>query len=46
MVWYMQIVNEKTFRHSQISMIPLQNFSVTYKFVSNLISNLRAERIL
>ena len=42
----MEIVSEKAFFHSQISMISLQNFSVTFRFVSNLLRNLRAEMIL
>ena len=42
----MQIVSKKAFRNSQMSMISLQNFSVTFKFVSELLSNLRVEMIL
>ena len=45
-VWYMQSVSEKVFHHLQISMISVQNISVTFKFVSNLPNNLRTEVIL
>ena len=43
---YIQIVSEKRFCHPQISMIFLQNFLVTFKFVSYLQSNLRPEMAL
>ena len=43
MIYYIQIVSEKAFCHSQISTIFFQNFLVTFQFASNLLSNLRLE---
>ena len=39
-------MSEKAFCHSRITMISLQNIFVTFKFVSNLLSNLRPEMVL
>ena len=46
MIWFIQTVSEKHFCHSQISMICLQNFSVTFYIVSNLLSISRPEMVL
>ena len=44
-MYCIQIVSEKAFYHSEISMISLHNFLVTFYFVSNLRSNLRSEMV-
>ena len=44
-MYYIQIVSKKAFYHSELSMISLHNFLVTFYFVSNLLSNLRSEMV-
>ena len=46
MIYSIQVVIEKAFWHSQISMISLQKFLVTFNFVGNLLSNVRPEMAL
>ena len=46
MIRNIQIVSEKAFSHSQISMIFIQNILETFYFVSNLLSNLSPETVL
>ena len=45
-IWNIQIVSEKPFCHSQISMIFIQNILGNFYFISNFLSNLRTEMVL